>query len=160
MSEQAEEFKRFFRYTELSADVARVRAKLALGYGDGIEGKIIAYLQAVHLYEQSREAMSYSVIEGPKIELADALLRALDFPTAPSRRQEIPHRETKENQRRPIPSELRWKIWERDNYTCLHCGTRRDLTIDHKIAVVNGGTDDEDNLQTLCGSCNSREGAR
>src|SRR6266487_6723827 len=30
-----------------------------------------------------------------------------------------------------IPDKLRWQVWERDNFTCVHCGTRRNLTIDH-----------------------------
>jgi hypothetical protein len=94
MSEQVEEFKRFFKYTELSADVARVRARLALGYEEGIEAKLVAYLEALQLYRGSKEAMSYSVIEIPKLELADAFLKALDFPTSPGI-QEPPQREPK-----------------------------------------------------------------
>lgn len=34
-----------------------------------------------------------------------------------------------------------------------------DLTADHDIALVNGGTDDPDNLTVLCRSCNTTKGA-
>lgn len=59
-----------------------------------------------------------------------------------------------------IPESLRWEIWERDDFTCQYCGTRRHLTIDHILAESKGGTLDSDNLQTLCRNCNSRKGAR
>ena len=59
-----------------------------------------------------------------------------------------------------LPSEVRWEVWERDNFTCQRCGTRRDLTLDHVLAESKGGTHDADNLQTLCKSCNSRKGPR
>lgn len=60
----------------------------------------------------------------------------------------------------PIPMDLRWRVWERDNFTCLGCGTRRRLSVDHILAESLGGTLRLDNLQTLCCSCNSKKGAR
>jgi HNH endonuclease len=51
-------------------------------------------------------------------------------------------------------------VWDRDDWTCQACSTHRDLTVDHVVAVANGGTDDMDNLQTLCQPCNSSKGAR
>ncbi len=59
-----------------------------------------------------------------------------------------------------IPPALRWQVWERDNFTCQHCGTRQHLTVDHIMAESCGGTLDFSNLQTLCAPCNSRKGAR
>lgn len=50
-------------------------------------------------------------------------------------------------------------IFARDGWECQRCGSHRDLTIDHKIARANGGTDEPGNLQTLCMMCNSRKGA-
>jgi hypothetical protein len=52
------------------------------------------------------------------------------------------------------------RIGERDGFSCRHCGTAALLTVDHVVAVANGGTDDDDNLQLLCRSCNSRKGTR
>lgn len=59
-----------------------------------------------------------------------------------------------------VPGNMRWSIWERDNFTCKQCGSRRDLTIDHILAEANGGPTILDNLQTLCRRCNSRKGSR
>lgn len=62
--------------------------------------------------------------------------------------------------KQPIPDELRWAVWERDNFTCQHCGSRQFLSVDHIFAESRGGTMTLDNLQTLCKTCNSRKGAR
>lgn len=60
----------------------------------------------------------------------------------------------------PIPKEIRWAVWERDDFTCKHCGSRKDLSVDHIEAESKGGKMTLDNLQTLCKPCNSRKGAR
>ena len=59
-----------------------------------------------------------------------------------------------------IPNELRWQVFERDNYTCQHCGSRKHLSVDHILAESKGGLMVLENLQTLCSSCNSRKGAK
>lgn len=59
-----------------------------------------------------------------------------------------------------IPSYIRWKIWERDNFTCTYCGSRNDLTIDHIHPEFLGGNLDESNLTTACRKCNSRKGIK
>ena len=59
-----------------------------------------------------------------------------------------------------IPASLRWQVWERDHFRCLHCGSRRYLAIDHIIPESAGGKTEESNLQTLCSSCNSSKGNR
>lgn len=46
------------------------------------------------------------------------------------------------------------RIKARDNYMCRKCKSREQLTIDHIVPVDLGGTDDDDNLQTLCKGCN------
>lgn len=51
--------------------------------------------------------------------------------------------------------EVRQRIFLRDNYRCVQCGSIEDLTVDHIISIYRGGTDDDDNLQTLCNRCNA-----
>lgn len=54
-----------------------------------------------------------------------------------------------------IPSKLRERIYQRDNYQCLHCYSFDNLSIDHIWPHSKGGLDIYENLQTLCRSCNS-----
>lgn len=53
---------------------------------------------------------------------------------------------------------MRREVFKRDNYTCVECRARKSdgatLHIDHIIPVSKGGTDELDNLQTLCKDCN------
>lgn len=50
------------------------------------------------------------------------------------------------------------KVMARDNWKCRKCGSPDNLTIDHKRAVVKGGTNAISNLQTLCDPCNQMKG--
>lgn len=59
------------------------------------------------------------------------------------------------NKRKMLPAKIRTSVFERDEYRCRHCGDHRDLTIDHVVPVVRGGSDDVENLQTPCKPCNS-----
>ena len=54
---------------------------------------------------------------------------------------------------------LWWSILARDNWTCCSCSrsAKRDgvvLEVDHILPRSRGGTDDVNNLQTLCKKCN------
>lgn len=58
---------------------------------------------------------------------------------------------------------VRQFIFERDHYKCVMCGSKENLTIDHKISVYQASIEkslikilnNEENLQTLCLKCNS-----
>ncbi len=55
---------------------------------------------------------------------------------------------------------LRSAILERDMFLCTYCGAGEDLTCDHIVPLVRGGTNDPENLVTACRSCNSSKGDR
>jgi HNH endonuclease len=50
-------------------------------------------------------------------------------------------------------------VFDRDGWECVSCGSHRNLSVDHKIPRALGGTDDLQNLQTMCIPCNVRKGA-
>ncbi len=58
----------------------------------------------------------------------------------------------------PTLAEIRAIVFERDGHLCQHCGTTERLSLDHIYPKSLGGSDEIDNLQTLCVSCNSRKG--
>lgn len=59
-----------------------------------------------------------------------------------------------------IPVSLRWAVFERDNFTCKHCGARQYLEADHVVPECKGGKTTFANLQTLCKPCNVKKGGR
>jgi len=63
----------------------------------------------------------------------------------------------KPRKRDPIDTRLRHEIFKRDGYKCIDCGkTKENTTLhaDHILPVSQGGTDELENLQTLCQACN------
>ena len=48
-------------------------------------------------------------------------------------------------------------IFKRDGYRCLLCNSVNKLQIDHIMPISKNGENKISNLQTLCGSCNSRK---
>lgn len=56
--------------------------------------------------------------------------------------------------------EIRQAVFERHGSACLRCGSTEHICLDHIIPVVAGGSNDLDNLQPLCRSCNSSKGGR
>lgn len=59
-----------------------------------------------------------------------------------------------------ISPKTRWKIWKKDNFTCQICGSRENLSVDHIVPEVNGGSLKTKNLRTLCRSCNSKKNTK
>ena len=65
--------------------------------------------------------------------------------------------------RSPLPSKLRWEVFQRDGRRCVVCGASAAegdrLHVDHIISVYNGGGNEIENLQTLCEPCNLGKGS-
>jgi 5-methylcytosine-specific restriction endonuclease McrA len=49
-------------------------------------------------------------------------------------------------------------IYQRDDYTCQYCGSKKKLTIDHIIPKCRGGQDTWGNMVVACSSCNVKKG--
>ncbi len=55
---------------------------------------------------------------------------------------------------------IRESVWERDGKKCAKCSKELSLEtakIDHILAVINGGGDEKENLQTLCDECHNKK---
>lgn len=70
----------------------------------------------------------------------------------------LPTRPTKQ----PIPQALRLRVFQRDGFGCLRCGSDDPdaLRADHIVPESKGGPMEFDNLQTLCAPCNSWKGVK
>lgn len=53
--------------------------------------------------------------------------------------------------------QVRLIVLRRDRYTCQRCrATRTNLRVHHIVSKKNGGSDDPDNLITLCHQCHCK----
>jgi hypothetical protein len=100
------------------------------------------------LYGLTDDLRRIAAILYPK-EFADIL----DFEASRDRPPRLPNKIS-------IPADLRWAVFERDDFRCQRCGKRSYLCADHKIPESRGGETTLENLQTLCKSCNSRKSNR
>lgn len=57
-----------------------------------------------------------------------------------------------------VSKDRRAAVFERDGNACLACGATHSLSLDHIVPLSKGGDNSDDNLQTLCHSCNSSKG--
>ncbi len=73
------------------------------------------------------------------------------------------NKKNKQNKRKCITKSIRYEVFKRDNFKCVHCGKPKEsigLETDHINPVSKGGTDTLDNLQTLCIDCNRSKSNR
>ncbi len=52
---------------------------------------------------------------------------------------------------------FRVRVYERDGYRCVYCGSGYRLTIDHIVPACRGGGSSMSNLATCCYSCNRQK---
>lgn len=60
--------------------------------------------------------------------------------------------------KKSISRSLAKRVFERDAYRCVTCGSHIDLTCDHVVPESKGGPTTFENLQTMCRPCNCRKG--
>lgn len=59
-----------------------------------------------------------------------------------------------------VPEAKRQEIFTRDGRKCVNCGSTERLSLDHIVPRSKGGSGSDDNLQTLCGRCNTAKNNR
>jgi 5-methylcytosine-specific restriction enzyme A len=85
------------------------------------------------------------------------------YAAPPKDRKIISKKSHGQNRSRSISLSVRLDVLTRDGYKCVYCGRSSqqiDLEIDHIIPYSKGGSNQIDNLQSLCFDCNRGKGAR
>ncbi len=70
------------------------------------------------------------------------------------------NKKSDKKKRTPFTKSIRLEVFKRDKYKCKICGNSEPLEIDHILPHSLGGTDDMENLQTLCKPCNRSKSHR
>jgi len=60
---------------------------------------------------------------------------------------------------KPLSKSTKRKVIDRDN-ACVQCGAGAPFEVDHIVRYIDGGSNDLDNLQTLCEPCHKSKGGR
>jgi 5-methylcytosine-specific restriction endonuclease McrA len=74
-----------------------------------------------------------------------------------------PKKNTPGRKRRSISLSTRYKVLRRDGFQCAVCGASGagvSLEVDHIVPWSKGGSNNMDNLQTLCFKCNRGKGQK
>ena len=69
----------------------------------------------------------------------------------------LSHRLGEPNYERRVSDKTKRLVKKRDGNCCLVCGSTRQLEVDHRIALMNGGDNSVDNLGTLCDDCHNKK---
>ncbi len=93
----------------------------------------------------------------------DACVNRLLFEPGPGggptqERKGISNPEARED--REPSDEIKEQVKKRDHFRCLCCGSTRKLRVDHILPRYFGGSNNLDNLQTLCEICNTAKGIK
>ena len=77
----------------------------------------------------------------------------------PDKRKAIIHRRRAglESSDRHYTAEEWQALCAKYDYRCLCCGEQKPLTVDHIVPISRNGSNDIDNIQPLCRSCNSKK---
>ena len=93
------------------------------------------------------------------VNIADKFRKDIKFTIGRIKSAKRKPAKRKPAKRKHIPKAVRDAVMERDNYTCVYCASTNNPELDHDEAHANNGSDEIDNLQVLCRSCNRRKGA-
>jgi hypothetical protein len=110
----------------------------------------------------------YGISERPYINRWGSVRNACEmlksFREGKINEDELLNNKNAERKRGSLSYKIRYEILTRDQYRCVKCGkSPRDgifLEIDHGVPFSKGGSDDYNNLQTLCNICNSGKSNR
>jgi 5-methylcytosine-specific restriction endonuclease McrA len=102
---------------------------------------VLVYLRKAELVDRLADRVLHSVT---KEWVFPSIIRLFDYVRVPFRRVAL----------------SRTNIFRRDGYSCVYCGSRQHLTLDHVQPRSCGGRDSWENLVTACQTCNTKKGNR
>lgn len=107
-------------------------------------------LETVHSYSYSEAEELYDTAqkEARKAKLSEVKRKISQ------KAQEAYGNIPSDDERKPIPEDVKMYVWQRDRGKCVKCGSQESLEFDHIIPFAKGGSNTERNIQLLCEKCN------
>jgi hypothetical protein len=107
-------------------------------------------LQLIHGYQldEAKELIDTAMKEARKARLSEAKRKIIQ------KAAEVYSNIPSDDERKPIPDDVKMFVWQRDKGKCVKCGSQENLEYDHIIPVSRGGSNTERNIQLLCEKCN------
>ena len=93
-------------------------------------------------------------VEQPAIAPADVRIRIQNYFRAANDNVGALSCSTRKTDRN-VSQSTKSAIKRRDGNRCVACGSTRKLEVDHRRALMNGGSNDRANLATLCDECHT-----
>ena len=153
----------------MSIDTATIRILIDAGMGgeeilavaEGMESGPDARIIFVMVEALRNEGCDAEKIADAVLATAEDIVRKRKARFAYNTDEHTPRKDS--NKARRGLSNQRWRdlrdrIYERDGRQCQYCGDTNDLTCDHIVPLLRGGTNDESNLTIACRPCNSSKG--
>jgi Holliday junction DNA helicase RuvB len=125
------------KYDENTIDMLAEKSGNNLGLGMQLVKKVVKYVQMSQMTSLTEEVLKeyYETSEHNLVQNANPL------------------------KDRMISSEVRRKVWRRDDGKCVKCGSREKLEYDHIIPISKGGSNTARNIELLCEKCNREKSA-
>lgn len=106
-----------------------------------------------------RSQKRYEIIKSdPKLKAEHNLKRRLRHTRNPEiRNLEARLRESSFRAKTKLTGQIWQQVLAKHGGKCIYCGKTKNITIEHKIPIIRGGTNDFDNLAPACYSCNVKK---
>ena len=106
------------------------------------------------------EITDVNIVDMPKIlEPFTTQLSTLKIKDLKNKLLEI-FKQNKVERDRSITDAVKSEVWKRDNGQCVQCGATNDIQYDHDIPFSLKGSNEVENIQLLCKTCNLKKGNR
>ena len=134
------------------ADMDRLPSEITAG---GYEHKFGSWRKALHAFVEWVGKDGSDSISDSLVNVPASVIQSPSTPSEPPKTRVDPRDAV-----RKIPLRLRFRVLERDCFSCRICGRSRakgdeiKLQVDHVIPWSRGGRTDMENLQALCEECN------
>lgn len=116
------------------------------------------YLKNKKLILERAEKRYEKIKSNPKLLLEHNLKRRLRHAKNPKQRNiENRLRESSFRAKTKLTKQIWQQVLLKYDGKCIYCGTMDNITIEHKMPISRGGTNDFDNLAPACYSCNVRK---